>query len=378
MTAPGTRATAADPAARQDAASAGLHYVSDAAPGLRRVRSGRGFSYRSPDGSLIRDPGLRGRIRALAIPPAWTDVWICPSPNGHLQATGRDARGRKQYRYHAAFRAHRDADKYDRVRRFARALPRIREQVESDLAREGLPREKVLAATVRLLERTLIRIGNDDYARENRSFGLSTLRDRHATIDGADIRFRFRGKAGRVHEVELRDRRLASIVRRCRDLPGQELFQYVDRDGTVRDVRSDDVNAYIREAAGTDEFSAKDFRTWAGTVLAFRALAATGRVGPAMRATAERLGNTPAVARSAYVHPAVIDAYLDDDVRTAILRAADVDPDLPRPPAPDEERAVLRLLDRAARASRARQAPRGRRRDARTKPARRRTAASER
>ncbi len=314
---------------------------------------------------MVRDAAVLRRIRGLAVPPAWTDVWICPTASGHLQATGRDARGRKQYRYHSAFRARRDLDKFERLRRFGRALPRIRARLTSDLGRDGLPREKVLATTVSLLEKTLIRVGNDGYARENRSFGLSTLRDRHAEISGDRVRFRFRGKAGRMHEVELRDRRLASIVRRCRDLPGQELFQYVDDDGEIRDVRSDDVNEYIRATAGSEEFSAKDFRTWAGTVLAFRALATTGRVGPAMRAVADQLGNTPAVTRSSYVHPAVIEADLDDGVRDAILRAAEVDPGLPRPPQPEEEQAVLRLLDRAARAANAeppRKAARSRRR----------------
>jgi DNA topoisomerase-1 len=248
--------------------------------------------------------------------------------------------------------------------------------VERDLARPGLSREKVLAASVRLLERTLIRVGNEEYARQNRSFGLSTLQDRHARVEGSEVRLRFRGKAGITHELSLRDRRLARIVQRCRDLPGQELFQYVDDDGTVRDVHSEDVNAYIREAAGTDEFSAKDFRTWSGTVLAFRALAATGQLldgtrppareiqrglRRAIEATAERLGNTPTVARQAYVHPEVIEAYLDDDVRSAILDAADVNPALPIPPTPTEEQAVLRLLKARARgARRAGRGPRGR------------------
>lgn len=332
-------------------------------PGIQRVRRGRGFAFRDPDGRALRDRETLTRIRALAIPPVWTDVWISPDPKGHLQATGRDARGRKQYRYHPDFRARRDRDKYERMLRFARALPRIRARVEADLAKRGLPREKVLAASIRLLERTLIRVGNEEYARENRSFGLATLRDRHATIDGSEVRFRFRGKSGIVHEVSLHDRRMAGIVRRCRDLPGQELFQYVDDDGEVRDVRSEDVNAYLREVAGTDEFSAKDFRTWSGTVLAFRALAATGQLldgarpparaiqrglRRAIEATAERLGNTPTVARQAYVHPEVIEAYLDDDVRSAILDVAEVDASMPLPPTPTEERAVLRLLRGAA------------------------------
>ena len=349
-----------------DAAEAGLHYVTDARPGIRRVRHGRGFSYRHPDGSVVGDPAVLARIRRLAIPPAWTDVWICPSPRGHLQATGRDARRRKQYRYHAEFQARRDRTKYARTERFARALPRIRRRIRRDLARRGLPRERVLATVVRLLELTLIRVGNDAYARENRSFGAATLRDRHARIDGAEIRLLFRGKAGRTHELSIRDRRLATIVKRCRDLPGQDLFQYLDDDGAIHDVRSDDINAYIREAAGSDEFSAKDFRTWAGTVLAFRALAAgqvgeagseapaaapraaTARAGAravrtAIEAAAAQLGNTPAVARSAHVHPALIDAFLSDGLGHG-LAAADADPADPRHPSPAEERAVLRVL----------------------------------
>ncbi|HEY2915839.1 MAG TPA: hypothetical protein VGI98_01360 [Candidatus Limnocylindrales bacterium] len=409
----------APPAAAADARAAGLRYVNDAEPGFRRERHGRGFAYRTAAGELIRDEATIGRIKRLAIPPAWTDVWICADDRGHLQATGRDARQRKQYRYHPAFRARRDRDKYARTERFARVLPRIRRRIQRDLAgtstgrRRGkraaasggaseaaagassgarpdgsLARDRVLAAAVRLLERTLIRVGNDEYARENRSFGVATLKDRHARVRGSEVRIRFRGKAGRVHEVSFRDQRLAAIVRRCRDLPGQELFQWVDADGTVRDVRSDDINAYIREAAGSDEFSAKDFRTWAGTVLAFRALAATGQgvgappgdsagdteaagntaappsrpsatalrraVNAAAEAAAEQLGNTPTVARQAYVHPAVIDAYLEGGVRDAILSAADVDPALPVPPTPAEERAVLALLSDRARSERSR------------------------
>lgn len=361
---------ASPPAARsaaEDAAEVGLRYVSDARPGIERARHGRGFSYRAADGARIRERATLERIRSLAIPPAWTDVWICPAANGHLQATGRDARGRKQYRYHREFRARRDDDKYARTERFARALPRIRARIKRDLAGRTLSRELVLAATVRVLERTLIRVGNDEYARENRSFGIATLRDRHASVVGSKVRLRFRGKGGREHDISLRDRRLAGIVRRCRDLPGQELFQYVDDDGEVRDIRSDDINAYIREAAGDEEFSAKDFRTWAGTVLAFRALAATGQaiddsaplpeatartVRAAIEATAEQLGNTPAVARQAYVHPGVIDAYLEGGVRDAILAAGDINPGMPVPPTPAEERAVLRLLrEQAARVS---------------------------
>ena len=337
----------------EDAEAAGLRYVNDDEAGITRRRAGRGWSYRAPDGSAVRDRATLARIRRLAIPPAWTDVWICRTEDGHIQATGRDARGRKQYRYHSRWRDHRDEGKFSRVLEFAGALDRIRARVDEDLARPGLPREKVLAAMIRLLEMTLIRVGNDEYARLNRSFGLSTLRDRHARIDGAAVTFRFRGKAGIVHQVGLRDRRLATIVKRCRDLPGQELFQYVDAEGVVRDVRSDDVNAYIREASG-GPFTAKDFRTWAGTVLAFRALrtmdrptgvtAAKRSVVAAVKETAERLGNSPSVARSAYVHPAVLETYLDEGLRDVILRAVDIAGPPESPPHPEEERAVVALL----------------------------------
>jgi DNA topoisomerase-1 len=332
--------------------AAGLRHCTDAKPGITRRRSGRGFSYRDADGRTIRDPETVERIRGLAIPPAWTDVWICPSPDGHLQATGRDARGRKQYRYHARFRARREIAKFERLVEFARALPAIREQVDRDLGRPGLPREKVLAAVVRLLELTLIRVGNDEYARLNRSFGITTLRDRHAAVEGSRIRFRFRGKSGRQHEVGLRDRRLATIVKRCRDLPGQELFQYVGDDGEPHDVASDDVNAYLGEIA--PGVTAKDFRTWAGTVLAYRALRTVGtastdrerqrKVAAAIRETADSLGNTAAVARSAYVHPAVVDAYLDGRIRSALVEAAEETDDPPGMTSPDEERAVIALL----------------------------------
>ena len=330
----------------------GLRHCSDDKPGITRRRAGRGFTYRDADGQPIRDKETLDRIRGIVIPPAWTDVWICPHPNGYLQATGRDARGRKQYRYHARYRARRDATKFERLIAFAQALPTIREQVDRDLARPGLPREKVIAAVVRLLELTLIRVGNDEYARLNRSFGLTTLRDRHAEVDGTSVTFRFRGKSGQQHEVGLRDRRLAGVVRRCRDLPGQELFQYVDEDGEPRDVASDDVNAYL--AAIAPGVTAKDFRTWAGTVLAFRALRALGKgstererqrnVAEAIKATADNLGNTAAVARQAYVHPAVVDAYLDGRIRSALVQAAEDTDQPPGTTGPDEERAVVTLL----------------------------------
>jgi DNA topoisomerase-1 len=331
---------------------AGLRHAADDQPGIARRRSGRGFAYRDPNGKLVRDRETLARIRSIVIPPAWTDVWICLSPNGHLQATGRDARGRKQYRYHPRYRKRRDGAKFERLIAFAKALPAIREQVDADLARPGLPREKVLAAVVRLLELTLIRVGNDEYARLNRSFGLTTLRDRHAAVDGTAIRFRFRGKSGQRHEVSLRDRRLAAVVRRCRDLPGQELFQYVAEDGEPRDVASDDVNGYLDAIA--PGITAKEFRTWAGTVLAFRALRSIGKgstdrdkqrnLAAAIKATAENLGNTPAVARQAYVHPAVVDAYMDGRIAAALVVAAEDTDQPPGATGPDEEKAVIALL----------------------------------
>src|SRR5436190_1573116 len=261
------------PEPQEAARAAGLRYVSDALPGIRRKQAGRGFTYVGPDGDRISDRASLARIKSLAVPPAWTDVWICPDPRGHIQATGRDARGRKQYRYHARWRAVRDETKYDRMIAFGEALPRIRRRTEMDLRRPGLPREKVLAAVVRLLEVTRIRVGNEEYARTNRSYGLTTLLDRHVTVAGPTLRFSFRGKSGVRHQVDLTDRRLAAIVKRCRDLPGQELFQYVDDDGRQHTIDSADVNDYLRQLSGAD-FTAKDFRTWAGTVLAARALRA--------------------------------------------------------------------------------------------------------
>jgi len=348
---PSDEGAPADP--RAVAGDAGLRYTTDARPGMTRRRSGTGFSYRDADGRTIRDREVIGRIRALAIPPAWTDVWICPWPNGHLQASGRDARGRKQYRYHARWHQRRGTDKFDRILEFSEALPRLRRRCDEDLGRRGLPREKVLAAVVRLLELTLIRVGNDEYARLNRSFGLTTLRDRHARIEGSALRFRFRGKSGQSHEVGLRDRRLAALVRRCQELPGQELFQFVDDAGEVRDIASDDVNAYIREASGGD-FTAKDFRTWAGTVLAYRALRALQpgegereakrNVVEAIRQTADSLGNTPAVARGSYVHPAVLDAYLAGSIPGALVQAAEEQSTPPTAATPREEAAVRALL----------------------------------
>ena len=307
----------ADPA--ESARAAGLRYVSDTVPGLRRKRAGRSFAYSDPDGAAVRDAETLRRIKALAIPPAWTDVWICRDARGHLQATGRDARGRKQYRYHARWRQVRDAVKFDRMLAFAQALPRIRERTDRDLERPGMPREKVLAAIVRLLEDTLIRVGNEEYRKENGSFGLTTLRNRHADVIGAEVRFTFRGKSGKSHKVTLRDRRLARIIRQCQELPGQELFEHLDDDGQPRAVESEDVNEYIRHVSG-DDFSAKDFRTWAGSLLAARCFRArptepdtreakTALVA-AIAQVADALGNTPAVCKKCYIHPAVMAAYV--------------------------------------------------------------------
>lgn len=315
----------------ESARDAKLHYVTDAAPGITRIRSGGGFRYRLPEGGFLRDPQVVSRIRALAIPPAWTQVWICPREDGHLQATGRDARGRKQYRYHPRFRAEREGTKYGRLLLFGTALPRLRARVEEDLARRGLPREKVLALIVRLLERTLIRVGNREYTKHNRSFGLTTMRDRHVDIDGATVRFEFRGKSGKWQSVRIMDRRLASLVRRCQEMPGQELFQY-EEDGKRQSITSSDVNAYLKEVMG-EEFTAKDFRTWSGTVLAALALrslrpydAGPGskrRLARAIEDVAKRLGNTPAICRKCYVHPAVVEAWMDGVTIPAIRRKTD-------------------------------------------------------
>ncbi len=337
----------------ESAEEAGLRYVTDASPGIRRRRAGRGFSYIGPDGKRVTNRDQVAWIRSLAIPPAWTDVWICTSRRGHLQATGRDARGRKQYRYHPDWRAVRDDAKYGRMIAFGQALPAIRRRVDADLRKHGLPRERVLAAVVRLLEKTRLRVGNEEYARDNRSYGLTTLRDRHAEVGSSRIRFRFRSKGGKASDVELSDARLARIVARCQDLPGQELFAYLDDDGEVRAIGSSDVNDYLREITGQD-FTAKDFRTWSGTVLAAWALKelegvdseaqAKRNVVRAVEQVAEWLGNTPAVSRRSYVHPAVIDAYLDGDVVRAARQTADkkLREDLRR--LSPQEAAVLALL----------------------------------
>src|SRR5213592_1148001 len=302
------------------AAEAGLHYVSDDRPGYtRKARNGE-FEYLDTQGKPIREEQRLLRIRRLVIPPAWTDVWICPSPAGHIQATGRDARRRKQYRYHDRWRELRDENKFGRLADFARALPKIRRRVAQDIRLPGLLRQKVLATVVRLLERTFIRIGNEEYARDNKSFGLTTIRNRHVKMKGDRLRFRFHGKSGRQHKVDITDRRIAKIVSKCQDLPGQDLFQYVSDDGEVRNVTSQDVNDYLREITN-ENFTAKDFRTWAGTVLAAVALnaqsefetkkQAKANLKTAIYAVAQLLGNTPAICRKCYVHPAVIESYLN-------------------------------------------------------------------
>jgi len=336
---------------RGAAIAAGLAYVEEGGAGIRRQRAGKGWRYIGADGRTVHDADVTSRIRALAIPPAWRDVWIAPSDRGHIQATGRDAKGRKQYRYHARFRQVRDAAKFDRMLAFARTLPRVRGKVARDLGAPGLPSEKVLAALVRLLETTLIRVGNEEYARQNRSFGLTTLRNGHVSVSGSLVEFRFRGKSRKDHVVKVRDRRLAAIVEECRALPGPSLFQYLDGKGRRRGVNSDDVNAYLRQITGRD-FTAKDFRTWAGTVRAAVALEKWGaaatkaqakrQVVAAVESVAERLGNTPAIARKSYVHPAVLDAYLDGTLHAGMAAAAGSEIDSLR--LRREERAVLALL----------------------------------
>jgi DNA topoisomerase I len=302
------------------AEDAGLRYVSDEQTGFSRQRKGDEFEYFDTKGKPIRDERRLLRIKRLAIPPAWTDVWICPSSNGHIQAIGRDARRRKQYRYHERWREIRDENKFDRLINFGKALPKIRRRLKKDLALSGLPREKVLATIVQLLERSFIRVGNEEYARENKSFGLTTMQDRHVDVKGSKLRFRFRGKSGRQHEVDITDRRIARIISKLQDLPGQSLFQYIDDEGNVRDITSQDVNEYLREITGED-FTAKDFRTWAGTVLAAIALSAAGefetrkqakaKIKEAIEAVAKILGNTPAICRQCYIHPIVLETYLN-------------------------------------------------------------------
>jgi len=344
---------------------AGLHYVemSPLPAGIRRVKSGKGFRYVAPDGSTIRDKAEIKRIHAIVIPPAWTEVWICPSPLGHIQAVGRDARGRKQYRYHARWRDVRDENKYGQLVAFAAMLPAIRRRVRRDLARRGLPREKVIATVVRLLELTMMRIGNEEYARHNRSFGLTTLRDHHATIRGRALVFQFRGKSGKEHRLRVEDSRLSRIVKACQDLPGYELFQYLDDEGKRQSVDSSDVNAYLREITGAD-VSAKVFRTWAGTVRALAAMRAwkaeesarqrgpsTRIVSDMVKEVARQLGNTPTICRKCYIHPAVIQSFQKGDLRETLEHLAGQ-------PSPvhglnENERLTLLFLSEAAERSRA-------------------------
>jgi DNA topoisomerase-1 len=304
---------AADPA--ESAEQAGLRHVSDQRPGLSRERRGDGFVYFKANGKAVQDEATLERIRKLAIPPAWTEVWICPQANGHLQATGRDARGRKQYRYHPQFREVREGTKYEHMLEFADALPGIRERIAEDMRRRGLPRPKVLATIVHLLETTLIRVGNEDYARANKSFGLTTLRSSHVKVGQEQLRFQFKGKSGKVWQLQVKNRRVATIVRACQELPGQDLFRYLDEEGQLQSVSSGDVNEYLREISGRD-ITAKDFRTWAGTVLAAVELQASTADSPqakhlreAIARVAARLGNTPTICRKCYVHPEVIAAW---------------------------------------------------------------------
>lgn len=300
-----------------------LTYLTDSVRGIRRRRRGRGFTYIASNGKRITNSRTLERIKGLAIPPAWTDVWICPKSNGHIQATGRDAKGRKQYRYHSQYRRQRDETKFHRMLEFSRLLPKLRPQIERDLSLLGLPRDKVLATVVRLLEKTLIRVGNQVYAKKNRSFGLTTMRDRHVEVSGTEIRFNFRGKSGVVHSVAIHDRRLAKIVQQCQSLPGQELFQYVDESGKRQEITSSDVNDYLHHITG-HAVTAKDFRTWAGTMraaIAFRDAGPTGVDREANRniirvidEVAEHLGNTRDVCRKYYIHPHVIERYLRGEV----------------------------------------------------------------
>jgi len=332
------------------ARAAGLVYVSDTEPGLRRKAAGTGFSYRLPSGKPIKDKDTLARVRALAVPPAWTEVWICPHADGHIQATGRDARGRKQYIYHADWREVRDRSKYERMLDFARLLPRIRARIDKDMSRRGMPREKVLATVVSLLDKTLVRVGNGDYAKQNGSYGLTTLRSRHLEVAGTELRFHFKGKSGKTWRLSVKDRRIARVVRSIQELPGQHLFQYVDDEGAVRSIDSTAVNDYLREIAGPD-VSAKDFRTWAGTVLAVLALSALGdftsqtqakmNVRRAIEAVAAKLGNTPTICRKCYIHPEIVASYMEGALPVVTVAGGSSSTTLPA-----EEAAVLRLLKR--------------------------------
>jgi DNA topoisomerase-1 len=335
------------------AKAVGLRYVSHQRPGIQREPVGKGFRYLWPRGKEVRDTKTLRRIKSVAIPPAWKEVWISTDARGHLQATGRDARWRKQHRYHPRWREIRDATKYSRLVAFGRALPRLRRRVRKALRLPGLPRAKVLATVVRLLEVSLIRVGNDEYARENSSFGLTTMKDHHVQVKGGKLRFRFRGKSGKRHDVDIEDRRLARIVKRCQELPGQELFQFIDDEGRHQDVHSGDVNDYLREITGQD-FTAKDFRTWAGTVLAAVALRefeefdskaeANRNILRAIESVAARLGNTVAICRKCYVHPEVIDAYVDGTLLSTLKQRAEQELAGRLKMLSPEEAAVLGLL----------------------------------
>ena len=338
---------------RDAAETAGLTYVSDEEPGIRRKKSGKGFTYLKPDGSKVTDKATLDRIRSLAIPPAYTDVWICAKANGHIQATGRDAKGRKQYRYHPAFREVRESTKYEHMLEFAQGLPAIRKTIDEHMSLRGLPREKVLATVVHLLENTLIRVGNVDYVKQNKSYGLTTLRDPHVKVEGGELRFQFKGKSGKTWKLQVKDRRIARIVKACQDLPGQDLFQYLDENGEQQSITSADVNAYLKEITGRD-ITAKDFRTWAGTVLAALALAefeefdnqakAKKNIRAAIEKVAGRLGNTPSICRKCYVHPEVFSSYLDGELLLEIKEEIETELREDLPSLKPEEAAVLTLL----------------------------------
>ena len=336
------------------AKAAGLVYFSDDKPGIRRIGSEEKPRFQSADLRAVTDKNTLARIKRLAIPPAWTDVWICPKDNGHLQATGRDARGRKQYRYHAHWRQVRDESKYNRILDFAKALPKVRQRIERDLKKPGLPREKVLATVIKILETGLIRVGNNEYARTNKSFGLTTMQDRHVDVNGGTIRFEFRGKSGKFHQIDIEDRRLAKIVAGCQAIPGQELFQFIGDDGKPHDVSSTDVNEYLREITASD-FTAKDFRTWGGTVLAAMALREFEKVDTkakakknlvrAIEAVSLRLGNTPAICKKCYIHPEIMNSYLDGTMLDTFKKRADQQLQSVRGLTP-EEASVLAFLQK--------------------------------